>query len=110
MNQQALLIRLSLAYAFDAGIRLKQSVKFIEQDVHKDKLNLIEEDLKDVQILNEVELLPTEHPYKYTIKGRKNPHIVSNIRFGLFIPENKLNILITKCDKGIMNLLTYELA
>lgn len=111
MNQQALLTRLSLAYALDAGIRLRQSVHFVEQKSYKDTLDLLKEDLQEVQVLNDIQLFDTGHPYKYTIKGRKTPHIISNVRFGLTVPIGvKLNILITKCDKGIMNLLTYELA
>lgn len=111
MNQQALLTRLSLAYAVDAGIRLRQGVHFVEQKLYTDTINLVQEDLKEVQVLNNVQLINANHPFKFTIKGRKTPHLVSNIRFGLSIPEGKtINILVTKCDKGIMNLLTYELA
>lgn len=110
MNQNQLLTRLSLKYTLESGIRLKQRQTFISDKLLIDNLDLIQEDLKEVQVLDNIQFLNTDHPYKYTIKGRKTPHIVSNIRFGLFLDKSKYNILVTKCDKGIMNLLAYELA
>lgn len=110
MNQ-TLLTKLSLRFSLESGVRLRQSTKFIENKLKEDTLQVINESLQDTQVLSGVYLLVTDHPYKFKIKGRKTPHILHNIQYALHLVENqKYNILVTKCDKGIMNLLTYELA
>lgn len=95
----------------EEGVRTQQSVSFISVKLMNDKLELIQDFIKESQVLNNVQLVATDHPYKYKIKGRTSPHIVENILYGHYIEEERnYNILISKDDSCILKLLTYELS
>lgn len=109
MNQNQALTKLSLKFALEQGIRTCQSITSITSEDKSNKLRLTQEFLKDAIVLSNVKLEITDHPYKFKIKGRKSPHSLENIRFGLNIELDKeYNILVTKCENGILKLLTHE--
>lgn len=109
MKQDQLLTKLSLKFALEQGIRLQQSSNFIETKSKEERLDLTQEYLKDVQVLTDVQIQYTDHVYRYKIKGRKSPHLIDNTLFGLYTENTvKYNILVHKCENGILKLLTYE--